>query len=217
MKQLTFMAILSLFLFSSCEKEHLSANGNRSTETRNFNEFNSLKIEGASNIYVAYGNEYKVVIKGSNNLIPYYKTTLVNRNLNIGYENATVRNDDIEVYITMPLLKSASLSGSGDLELSGNFESVNVLDLSLTGSGGIAIADPIVVMQLKLDVSGSGDADLQKASCKSADISIVGSGDAKVQVADFLKVRMSGSGNVYYQGSPQVDTKISGSGGIIKI
>lgn len=216
MKHLTLMAIISMLLLSACKKDRLTANGEQITETRAMNEFHSLKIEGASDIHVTYGNEYKVVIKGSSNLIPYFKTNIVNRNLIVGYENANVKSDDIEVYITMPLLKNASLSGSGDMEITGAFVPINALDLSLSGSGDIAIVNELMIDQLYVSISGSGEMSLQKAISKNAEINITGSGDAKVQVSDFLKARISGSGEIYYKGNPLIDSKISGSGRLIK-
>ena len=47
-----------------------------------------------------------------------------------------------------------------------------------------------------------------------ADISISGSGSAKVWVTQLLIVHISGSGSVDYRGNPRIVPKISGSGSV---
>ncbi|SFH01147.1 head GIN domain-containing protein [Pedobacter insulae] len=208
--------MLGILMFSSCQKDRLTANGDQITDTRTLNEFTSLHVSGASPVHVTYGNEYKVVLKGSSNLIPYFKTTLDGKRLNLSYKNANVRQDDIEIFVTMPLVKGTSLSGSGSVNIDGNFPSIADFDLSISGSGDISVNQTLNIDRLDATISGSGKAFFQKANVKEADIDISGSGDIHVQVADYLKARISGSGEVYYRGNPQLDTKVSGSGKVLK-
>lgn len=215
MKHLQIL-IISIFMFSSCSKGRLTANGDRITDTRLLNEFTNLRISGANRVTVSYGNEYKVVLKGSSNLIPYFKTTLDGKNLNLSYKNANVNYDDIEIFITMPLIKAASLSGSGALAIDGSFAAVNEFELSISGSGDVSVNHELRINKIDINISGSGKVLFQKAIAKEADIDISGSGDVHLQVVDYLKARISGSGEVYYKGSPHLDSKISGSGKLIK-
>lgn len=216
MKNLILLSIISIFMLSACKKDRLTANGDRITETRTLNEFNALRISGANRVYVSYGNEYKVVLKGSSNLLPYFKTTLDGKNLNLSYKNANVQHDDIEIFVTMPIIKGASVSGSGGLDIDGSFAAINEFDLSVSGSGDVTVNHELKVDDLEVSISGSGKVFFQKAIAKEADIDISGSGDVHLQVSNFLKARISGSGEIYYKGSPQLDTKISGSGKLIK-
>ncbi len=216
MKHLILLSIISIFMLSSCTKDRLTANGDRITETRTLNEFNSLSISGANRVYVSYGNEYKVVLKGSSNLLPYFKTTLDGKKLNLSYKNANVNHDDIEIFVTMPLIKGASVSGSGGVDIDGSFAAINEFDLSVSGSGDVSVNHELKVEDIEIHISGSGKVFFQKAIAKEADIDISGSGDVHIQVVDFLKARISGSGEIYYKGNPQLDTKISGSGKLIK-
>lgn len=215
MKHLTLI-IISIFMLSSCKKDRLTANGDRITETRPLNEFNKLRISGANRVSVSYGNEYKVVLKGSSNLIPYFKTTLDGKSLNLSYKNANVNHDDIEIFVTMPLINGASLSGSGGLNIDGSFTSISEFDLSISGSGDVSVNPELMINKLNVKISGSGKAFLQKAVTKETDIDISGSGDVHLQVSDYLKARISGSGDVYYKGNPQLDSRISGSGKLIQ-
>lgn len=215
MKQ--FLLILaSILMLSSCKRDRLTANGDRITDTRTLSEFTSLDISGANSVHVAYGNEYKVVLKGSSNLIPYFKTTLDGKRLNLSYQNANVNHDDLEIFVTMPYIKGVSLSGSGSVAIDGSFEPIADFNLTISGSGDVSVNQSLTVNHLEITISGSGKAFFQKAIAKEADIRVSGSGDVHLQVTEFLKTRISGSGEVYYQGNPQLDTKITGSGKVIK-
>jgi hypothetical protein len=215
MKHLTLI-IISIFMLTSCAKDRLTANGDRITETRSLDEFTSLRVSGANRVKVSYGNEYKVLLKGSSNLIPYFETKLDGKILNLSYKNANVNRDDIEIFVTMPLIKGASLSGSGGLEIDGSFASIHEFDLSISGSGDASVNQDFLINKMNVRISGSGKAFFQKAIAKEADIDVSGSGDVHLQVSDYLKARISGSGEVYYKGNPQLDSKISGSGKLIK-
>jgi hypothetical protein len=66
-------------------------------------------------------------------------------------------------------------------------------------------------------ISGSGDVKAFGFDAKKADITISGSGNVEVNVAESLEVVISGSGNILYKGSPAViNSQISGSGKLIK-
>lgn len=215
LKQLTLIMI-SIFMLSSCKKDRLTANGDRMTETRILNEFNNLRISGANKVTVNYGNEYKVVLKGSSNLLPYFKTTLNGKSLDLSYKNANVSHDDIEIFVTMPFLTGVSLSGSGGLNIDGSFAKINEFDVAISGSGEVSVNHELIINKLNINLSGSGKVFFQKAIVKEADIDISGSGDVHLQITDYLKARISGSGEVYYKGNPQLDSRISGSGKLIK-
>lgn len=200
----------------SCTKDTLNADGNVITEVRMPGSFTGVHSSGSNPVNITYGTEFKVEIRGSANLIPRYKTNIHNGVLDLGYEFVNVRNDDIEVFVTMPVIRSAGMSGSGRLSVSGNFPEQDLFRLSISGSSKTVIKDAFHVGEVNVDISGSGDADLEKILAGKGDVRISGSGDLRLHVSDFLKVRISGSGKVYYTGNATVDSQISGSGRVIK-
>lgn len=215
MKKLLLLATISL-VFISCKKESLTANGNMTTETRTLAAFTSLHNSGSTAVHVNYGNEYKVELRGSSNLIPYFKTTVSNGMLEVGYERVSVNHDDIEVIVTMPTLGHISLSGSSKVDINGVFPVFDFLKIDISGSGGVWMKTPNTANNVAIDISGSGIADLEKLTSKNAEASISGSGDTRIVVQERLKASISGSGQVYYSGNPIVDARISGSGKVIK-
>lgn len=216
MKTSLLIAFLSIFLFS-CSKDRITASGDQITETRQPGTFDGVFSSGATNVHITYGNEYKIVLKGSNNLIPYFKTKIVSGHLYAGYERVNIQHDDIEVFITLPALSRAALSGSGTLQIKGQFPAQEKLKVSISGSGDVLATDQIEYEETSVDISGSGQANLEKIRSEEADIDISGSGDVRITVYDTLKARISGSGKIYYRGNPTVDSKISGSGSVVKL
>ncbi|MCY1517905.1 putative auto-transporter adhesin, head GIN domain [compost metagenome] len=216
MKNLFLLTLLSFILLSACRKDQLTANGDILTEIRTPGEFTTLHISGANRVKVSYGPGFMVELKGSSNLMRYYKTDLVNKHLYLGYKNAGIMHDDMEIFITLPLLHGVSLSGSANIAIEGDYPDMDELNLVISGSGDISLNQELHVMQLNAGISGSGKLFLQKALIREADVDISGSGDIHLQVHDRLKVRISGSGDVYYQGNPFIDSKISGSGKLIR-
>lgn len=216
MKQLIIIATL-FCLFTSCTKDRLTANGDHITTIREVSNFTAIRSIGAHPIEIKYGNEFKVVLKGSNNLLPYFKTEVNNNKLYLGYENANVEHDDVQVEVTLPVLKSISLSGSSKVDISGDFPLIGFFNIDVSGSGTILLNNNLNADDLDVTISGSGDVGLEKLAAKRADISISGSGNAYLKVEDNLKANISGSGKVYYAGNPEVESRISGSGKVIKV
>jgi hypothetical protein len=216
MRNLLLYVYISL-LFISCSKDRLTASGDKITEERNPGNFTGISGSGSNPIHIVYGADFKVILKGSDNLIPRFKTKVMSNVLYLEYEQASVRHDDIEVFITMPLIDRVSLSGSGEVEIKGQFPDVDVFRTSISGSGEVEVDEPLNARQARVDISGSGNADLEKLNVKTADVDVSGSGDVKIKVQDLLKAKISGSGKVYYWGSPQVNSDISGSGKVNKL
>ncbi len=216
MKTLLASLLSVSILFSSCLKEQLEGNGNIITEVRTLSNFSGVVNSGSKRLHVSYGPEYKVELRGSSNLIPAYRSRITNGDLSLYYDRVNVRHDDIEVYVTMPEIRRANLSGSGKILINGNFPSQNYFESRISGSGDIQVNSDFDVDELDVTISGSGRADLLNIKSRRAEVHISGSGDAKVHATDHLKAKISGSGRTYYTGNPTIETDISGSGKVVR-
>jgi hypothetical protein len=211
-----FAALVLLIGLSSCEKDAIRGEGQVVTEVRTTPDFIAIDMGGASKVHISYGTAFSVEVKGYANLAPLYTTRVSNNKLILGFKNNyNIRNDNTEVFITMPDLKDLHLSGSGDSDISGNFPHNTSLSLSISGSADIDMKGGSTD-DLDIQISGSGNINVFPLTAKNADISISGSGKVRTQVINHLGVSISGSGRVYYKGSPQIQSKISGSGEVIK-
>lgn len=216
MKRGLSIAVISVTLsLLSCSKERISGNGSTITETRTISNFTAITASGSSNVFITQGTTFKIEVKGYSNLLPYYETKLVNNTLQVGFkENVNVKNDNIEVFVTMPVLNGLSLFGSGNITTSGAFYGNTNFNTYISGSGNIHFSSG-TVQNFSSKIEGSGNIYTLNMVADNADVTISGSGNTEVTANNQLKVKISGSGNVYYRGTPAITTNITGSGAVI--
>jgi len=152
--------------------------------------------------------------------------------LQLRLKNKTIVSDLI-INASIDVLEKIKLSGSGIVNTNGTFNSVDDLELKISGSGKMNLQLGTNCDEISSSISGSGDIilsgqcnsiehkisgsgsliadNLQSNNCS---ISIAGSGECKVAVEESLDVKISGSGDVCYIGNPKVDQRIAGSGKI---
>lgn len=215
MKTTAIFFLISLF-FMACATDRLFPEGPIITENRQPGNFTGVQGSGSNPVYIAYGPAFKVAVKGSANLVPEFKTKVKNNILMLAFDDVRVTDDDIEVFVTMPAISEASLSGSGKIDISGSFPAQEIFRSNVSGSGIINVNDAFNCNALEVNISGSGNVNMEKIHSKKADVHLSGSGDLRLSVQDELKAKISGSGKVYYTGNPVVDAKISGSGKVIQ-
>ncbi|GAB3811142.1 head GIN domain-containing protein [Pontibacter rugosus] len=104
-----------------------------------------------------------------------------------------------------------SVSGSGNVLLR---VATDKLDARISGSGTIRAAG--VANEQDISISGSGNYLASDVNSKKVEVNVSGSGEAEVNAANQLDAKISGSGRVYYTGNPSVNTSVSGSGKVIK-
>lgn len=217
MKKIIMYALLAAtFSITACEKDRITGSGAVKTEERTLTGFTKVNTSGSTNVFITQGAAFNVTVKAYVNLIPYLETKIVNGTLEIHYkENTNVKNDNSEVFVTLPALTGMHISGSANIETDGIFNG-STLEASVSGSGNITFGAG-AYDELNYSSSGSGNLKAFGVTTKHSDISISGSGNAETTATQSLHVRISGSGIVYYKGDPEtVDTEVSGSGKVIK-
>lgn len=199
----------------SCKKERLTGSGPVITQSRPLNNFTKIYTGGATDVYVTQGPAFSVEVNGYGNLVPFFETKVVNNTLELGYrEKTTVKNDNVKVFVTMPVLNALTTAGSGNIHTSGNFTNNPFFGNNITGSGNIYFALG-TAQHYRTVISGSGSVYAFGMQADNADITISGSGQQEISASATLKVNIAGSGNVYYKGSPVITARISGSGALI--
>ena len=231
--------LLASIAFTSCGKESncKSGSGGIETKTLNIAAFTSIDFQEAGEVIISEGPVQEVVVTGHSNAVNDIQSTVNNGLWEIDFDSRCYKNYDLTVYITMPKIEGAYLSGSGSITLNDFVTPQNDLSLIISGSGNIFLSAFEGSEQLFVNISGSGDittsADIP--TLKSLDInisgsgnykgystitdactaSISGSGNCEVYVQDSLDVSISGSGSVFYKGNPTVNANISGSGTVV--
>ncbi|NOT90151.1 head GIN domain-containing protein [Ferruginibacter sp.] len=210
------IAVISVILtFMSCSKQRISGNGTTITEIRNVNNFTAITASGNTSIYINQGAIFKVTVKGYGNLLPYYETKLVNTTLQLGYQqNVNIKNDNTEVFVTLPVLNGLGLYGSGNITTTGAFDGNTDFNVVVSGSGNIYFSSG-TAQNFYSKVDGSGNIYMLNMVTNKAAANITGSGNTEITAINQLKVKINGSGKVYYRGSPVIISSITGSGTVL--
>jgi hypothetical protein len=224
--------VISLFaLIAFFAAMNTATASGQSKERRDMSGFDGIGFGISGNLYVKTGSGFDVRLEGDASYLNDIKTVVRNGKLHIYIDKiAFFRNEKADVFVTLPVLTSLSVSGSGkaivespvkgeniDFSVSGSgrleTESVesSLLDCSISGSGDIFIKSG-KIGKAKLQISGSGGFSAEEAEIKEMETGISGSGSCRCNVTESLSARISGSGNVIYSGNPRLDVRSSGSG-----
>lgn len=239
MKKRLLSALLPLAaLLAGCHNEinvgpTVRGSGPIESESRTIEEFTEVELPIDAEVYLTQGLTQQVRVEAQRNILDVLETDVDGDRLHIDFGRTTVRKHDrIRVYLTTPRLTRLVLAGSGHI-VSTNTWLLPRLEVTISGSGSTDLACEQVT-NLTTTISGSGEASWQGNAARheisisgsgevgsydldtdAADVNLVGSGRAKVRVAENLTVRISGSGNVYYKGRPNISTDVSGSGKVL--
>lgn len=239
MKKLLLSALLPLTaLLASCHNDidlgpTVRGSGPVQSESRTTEEFTEVELPIDAEVYLTQGLTQQVRVEAQSNILDVLETEVEGGRLHIDFGRFNVRRHDrIRVYLTTPRLTRIVLAGSGHI-VSTNTWLLPRLEVAISGSGSTDLACEQAT-SLVTSISGSGEANWQGNAARheisisgsgqvnsydldtdAADVNLVGSGRAKVRVAENLTVRISGSGNVYYKGRPSISTDVSGSGRVV--
>jgi len=227
------MLVVSSLLITSCHPEFVPGivgRGEIVTQTLDVDDFTGFVSTIAADVYISQGDEFEVIMEAQQNIIDDLDTDWISNGIwTIKYRHWIKFSKPVKLFITMPDLTKACIAGSGSVSGETSFTNLGNLDLVITGSGSVDL--DVDCADLDITISGSGDMQLEgyaenldclitgsgkirgaDLNLNRAEIRITGSGDAWLNVEEYLDVVISGSGNVFYYGDPELSSRISGSG-----
>jgi len=191
----------------------IQGDGDRARETRELRAFSKIESHGPFAVDVAPGDGFSARISIDSNLIDHLETHVYDDTLEIDTD-AWIADllPGPHVVVTLPRLRSASVSGSGDLTIH-DFDSDEPLRLSASGSSDLTFDGS--APKITATVTGSGDMHLSGGT-ELADLAVSGSGnlDARELIASEAEVSVSGSGSLRATIDGPVGADASGSGDI---
>ncbi len=196
--------------------EKVRGEGSSVTENRNIKNFKGFKSSISADITLKQtSGSYKVTVSGQKNILSLLKTEVVDGNLKISFEKgySIGYNEPLKITLEAPSFDYLGMSGSGNVEAEGTL-SGEKLTVNISGSGDFDLNN-LKYGDLSVGISGSGDVDLA-GSAESVDLTISGSGDLKAENLKAQKAHctVSGSGNISLNVTKELDATISGSGDI---
>ncbi len=136
---------------------------------------------------------------------------LVIRDGRITMDEDGVDFDRITIILHAPNVTRFDLSGAQQLTIDGYRQ--DVLDLRISGSADVTAVGE--VKTVKLDITGSGQADLGHLDAEAAQVDISGSGEAAIAPRKSADIRISGNGKIDLLTRPtDLRTDITGMGQI---
>ena len=179
-------------------------------------DFDKLRLVGASRVIIETGRVTTVRAVGDREALEQITLESLDRTLTIQPVSSTVTSQTkpgfkpVTIYISLPLLSTVKLSGSGAVSVA-TLRGLQT-EVALTGSGQISIAK-VITDNLSVRLSGSGTIALAGKALK-ADANIKGSGSVaagNLNVAD-LKLMAASSGTIGMAASRSANITATGSG-----
>jgi hypothetical protein len=159
------------------------------------------------------GGRRSVVVHADSNLLGRITTRVVGGTLLIGTTGSFTTRTPMDVAITVPALTAVTLSGSGQLSVTGI--STPALTVSLPGSGALDASGTATRLDVTLD--GSGQAQLDQLTARDVHAVISGSGLIRVTATASLDASVRGQGAIVYSGNPpRVTTSVTGTGAVTR-
>lgn len=179
-------------------------------ESPDVSGFNEVVLQGSGEVMVTVDGTEALTIEAEDNIMPLLTSEVSNSRLELGAESAISPTKGIRYTISAASLVGVTVSGSGDIMVSGIDETS--FAVVINGSGKVEATG--TTGNLTVMVSGSGNYDGATLVAAVGEVKVSGSGKALVNATDFLDVNISGSGNVDYIGDPELSSSVSGSGDI---
>lgn len=205
------------------------ADGMPGVETKRFEvaSFDAIDLPGSDDVRVVRSDDVSVVASGDPRAIAALAVTVDHGTLRVTRKPGRWQDRGAMVTVTVPSLRAATLSGSGELDVE---TMAATFDARLLGSGGLTLRGlhgETVRMELagsgdltasgtarraEIRLAGSGNIDARALEVRDLGAEVGGSGDIQAQASDTASVAVSGSGDVTVAGHPRCTVRKSGSG-----
>lgn len=235
LKTVVILAISIILTACSNDDDCTVGSGTIITETISINSFSGIITSGSDNVNITQSDVQEVKVTGYPNIINRIKKSVSNGMWKIELEDGCYKNSDLTFDIKVPNINLLQLEGSGNIVLN-DFINQGPLSLNIEGSGNIDLnanqgteqLDIVIsgsgkvrghsnfenLVNLNIEVYGSGSCDLFPIETNNCMIDIEGSSTCNVFVNDYLDVSITGSGIINYKGYPTIDQNINGTGSV---
>lgn len=209
-----FLLGLLMVCLSGCQShEKGPVSGRVETIERQVESFKRVIVKsGSAKIYVKQADVESLKIEAEESIIAAFNIRLENETLEIEQKisSGLYPSKPINFYVTTRNIDSVSIFGSGELHSQGNLK-VDKLKVNISGSGLANLE--VTGNELFIKILGSGEATV-KGTIDSQKIAI--NGNATYNAPDLISkeayISMNGSGKAYVNVQDSLNIKIFGSG-----
>jgi hypothetical protein len=232
-KNIILLLLVSLIVISGlCSCTSVSGSGNIITANRETGSFSGLKVSGPFDVEIKQGDKVEVVIKADDNLMDHIETEVRGGILRISTDRHNFSNVHLNVYITVPSLKSITASSSAEiivnkltsvekiaLDASSAGEitaSLDAPDVSAESSSGGEITLSGRTKDFHASTSSGSSIEALDLLAENSTVSSSSGATAKVYASVLLDANASSGANIYYRGAGQVKKSVSSGAGVEK-
>ncbi len=222
MKKYILTAFVLLFTVTSVNaqwwsfSEKISGNKEVVKQTRTVGNYDRISVTGIMEVQLIAGREGKIDLEAESNLMEYIETEVSGGHLKISVKKGVnlqpSKNYPIKLVVPFENLEALTLTGSGHIR---NSDIIKARDfkVNVTGSGNMNLN--LLTETLSGSITGSGDVKLRGNSMEFK-CSVTGSGDflAYDLKADKVDANITGSGDIQVTVVNELNVKISGSGDV---
>ncbi|MGP1530354.1 MAG: GIN domain-containing protein [Treponema sp.] len=140
---LSALLLLTLYVFIGCSTPwSVSGNGNVVARNFNFTGFTKVRVTCLVNVNIVQGDTFKVEVRLDDNLFDYFNVSMKGDTVHVAYKEGLFNLQgytEAALFVTMPTLHNAYISGSGKTTISGFKQLDNDMTLTNAGVGNMHI------------------------------------------------------------------------------
>ena len=212
-KTIVGLSLVLSVLFCGCiQPGCIQGSGNYLAENRTVDDFGSISFSSAGEVYLSQGPKH-LRIEAEDNIIAGLMADVSGGRLTIRHTAACINpHKPVKIYVSTPHIEGLDISGSGSITGLSLIES-DALRIDISGSGDMNL--DVDCEDLSTNISGSGSSVLKgRATDNSVDISGSGAVHGYDLETNRSTIRISGSGRAEVKVHDELNTNISGSGSV---
>lgn len=189
-------------------------------ETRTFalKDFDQVTLSGADDVNVIYGRDFAVAATGAPAALDRLDirtegaALIIAQKEDKGWQIGWDRKDTSAlVTVTLPMIRAATLSGAGDLNVS-SATPEDTFAARLSGSGNMKLRG--VADTVKAQLTGSGSIDAVALTARDVTVGLTGAGNISASASELATGTLSGVGNVDVVGPARCAVRKTGVGDV---
>ncbi len=188
--------------------------GQVTSELRSLGPIRGIVLESVGKVHLKQETAQSVEVSADDNIIDRVTTRVDNGTLFVGLMSGSYSNITIDVTVSLPVLQSIRIAGAGSVDCATPFN-LDSLSVVIAGAGSATISG--TVTRETILVAGTGSVYAGEMHSSICSVTISGTGNAEVAVADQLDAVITGVGSITYSGNPPVVHQlVSGIGSLIR-
>lgn len=209
-KILRLLSIIIAISISVPTFSQIKGNGNLTKERYNIEEFSSIKVGGARDVYLTKGDAFSVIVETDENIQEYVTIEVRNETLHFGFSNKKIKKyKELNFYVTAPEFKGLKVSGASMVK---TLDKISGDQLKIVTSGASDVILEVDYNNINTNISGASSVKLS-GKAQSAVVECSGASDyiAKNLFTENTVVNASGASSCFVNAKTSLTYGVSGA------